>query len=98
MSEEDYKRKADIAIYGMQRLIETLEDMLKKWLDSQYADTDIGQDMIQTLEEQIKEAKAEKEAYEQYKVTGVFIARQARKLLQDKQKHKLENDKDEEER
>lgn len=29
MSEEDYKRKADIAIYGMQRLVETLEDMLK---------------------------------------------------------------------
>lgn len=54
--------------------------------------------MIQTLEEQIKEVKAEKEAYEQYKVTGVFITRQARKLLQNKQKHNLENDKDDEER
>lgn len=98
MNEEDYKRKADIAIYGMQQLIETLEGILEKWSDSQYADTDIGLDMIQTLKEQIKEAKDEKKAYEQYKVTGVFIARQARRLLQNKQDQKLEKNRDEEER
>lgn len=42
--------------------------------------------------------KSIKRLFKKYKVTGVFIARQARKLLQNKQDQKLEKNRDEEER
>ena len=101
MEEEDYKKKIDVAIYGMQRLIETLEELLEKWSNNDYSNTEIGQNMIKALKEQIQEAKDEKQAYEQYKNTGVLITRYARKLLQHMKNikdGKLPPDKYEEER
>ena len=83
MSEEkDYQKIADFAIIGAQRLIEQLESIIENWSNSQYCDTKMGQDVIKTCQEQIREAEEEIEAYKEYKVTGVWVSRKARKLLQ----------------
>lgn len=95
--EEDYKKSADIAIRGMQRLIDTLENGLENWSNSQYSDNDIGKDVCATLQEQIKEAKEEIKAYEQYKATGVYITRKARKVLQESSKENNQRNNEEEE-
>lgn len=97
--EEDYKKSADFAIREMQRLIDTLENGLENWSNSQYSDTDIGKDICATLQEQIKEAKEEIKAYEQYKATGVYITRKARKVLQESSReNKQRNNEEGEER
>lgn len=80
--EKDYQKIADFAIIEVQRLIEQLESIIKNWSNSQYCDTKMGQDVIKTCQEQIKEAEGEIEAYKQYKATGVWVTRKARKLLQ----------------
>ena len=99
MIEEDYKKKADIAIRGMQRLIEVLSTSLENWSNSQYSDTDIGKDVCATLKEQIEVAKEEIKAYEQYKATGVYITRKARKVLQESSReNKQRNNEEGEER
>ncbi len=64
-------------------MIEVLSTSLENWSNSQYSDTDIGKDVCATLQEQIKEAKEEIKAYEEYKATGAYITRKARKVLQE---------------
>ena len=64
-------------------MIEVLSTSLENWSNSQYSDTDIGKDVCATLQEQIKEAKEEIKAYEEYKATGAYITRRARKVLQE---------------
>ena len=95
MIEENYKKKADIAIRGMQRLIEVLNTSLENWSNSQYSDTDIGKDVCTTLQEQIEVAKEEIKAYEQYKETGVYITRKARKALKELSREKKQRDDEE---
>lgn len=81
MGVEEYKERADVAIKSIELLIGVYEQGLKHWQNSEYRDTDVGQDMIETFNDCIREAKEEIEAYEQYKQTGVFISRQAREML-----------------
>lgn len=64
-------------------MIEVLSTSLENWSNSQYSDTDIGKDVCATLQEQIKEAKEEIKAYEEYKATGAYITRKVRKVLQE---------------
>ena len=94
MQDNDYKKSADVAIRNLQKLLEFHRTSLKHWKDSEYCDTEIGREMIETFQDSIKEVQSEIQAYEQYKATGVFISRQARVMLQKAKESKCDNERD----
>ena len=75
------KERAEFCIKQLNRLLDANNNALENYENSEYGDTPEGQDDIETIKEVIAEIEEEIGAYEEYLLTGVYVARSARKLL-----------------
>ena len=82
----------DFAIEKLIELKNTLQSIVDKWENSEYSETEFGQDMINGTKKNIEEVEDEIKAWQEYKRTGVFISRKARNAMK-----KLKNKDDDEE-